>query len=109
MTERFDAAGIIADKTTILKSAMMPIKLVCRREEAKRARSEDDDEEEPSRCHTVLLKSSNDLRRDQLIIACIDLMDMLLKREGVDLNIITYRVTATSHNQVRRMRTWDKV
>ena len=42
---------------------------------------------------------TQDLRRDQLVISLIELMDMLLKREGVDLKIITYRVTATSHEQ----------
>lgn len=45
---------------------------------------------------TVLLKTCNDLRRDQLILGCIDLMDMLLQEEGIDLRIVTYRVTATS-------------
>ncbi len=49
----------------------------------------------------MLLKTSQDLRRDQLITSLIQLMDMLLKREGVDLKIITYRVTATSHDQAR--------
>ncbi len=33
-------------------------------------------------------------------MSLIELMDMLLKNEGVDLKIITYRVTATSHDQV---------
>jgi len=48
--------------------------------------------------HTILMKSSNDLRRDQLILNCIDMMDTLLQREGVDLKITTYKVTATSHD-----------
>ena len=42
--------------------------------------------------HTMLYKSSNDLRRDQLILSCIDMMDKLLQKEGVDLRITTYKV-----------------
>ncbi|EKX35812.1 phosphatidylinositol 3-kinase VPS34A [Guillardia theta CCMP2712] len=61
-------SGIIADKTTILKSAMMPIKL----------------QRSPSR------PADHRLHRPDGHAA---------QARGVDLNIITYRVTATSHNQ----------
>jgi len=124
-------SGISKEESTVLKSAMMPIKLVCH--SAKQPPGEESPTEKPtgrsglhtpevrkwintnssrdrkvvvegrgslpspdSNSHTVLLKTSNDLRRDQLIIGCIDLMDMLLKQEGIDLRIVTYRVTATS-------------
>lgn len=119
--------GIVHEESTILKSAMMPVKLVCRRlddsvrprpphqadatvtpretpagraascsragaggsnEDAAAMEKEGDwigkeAEEEPKGTHTVLLKTSQDLRRDQLIVSLIELMDMLLKREGV--------------------------
>jgi phosphatidylinositol kinase/protein kinase (PI-3 family) len=42
--------------------------------------------------HAILYKASNDLRRDQLILSCIDMMDTLLQKEGVDLRITTYKV-----------------
>lgn len=74
--------GIQASRSTILKSAMNPIKLVLLTEEDK--------------THTILVKNSNDLRRDQLILNCIDMMDSLLQKEGVDLKITTYKVTPTS-------------
>ncbi len=45
--------------------------------------------------HTILVKTSNDLRRDQLILNCIDMMDSLLQKEGVDLKITTYKVCRT--------------
>mmetsp|Transcript_16669 Transcript_16669/g.55517 ORF Transcript_16669/g.55517 Transcript_16669/m.55517 type:complete len:826 (-) Transcript_16669:38-2515(-) len=75
-------SGIISSQSTILKSAMNPVKLVMRTTSEK--------------THAILYKSSNDLRRDQMILSCIDMMDMLLQKEGVDLRITTYRVTATS-------------
>lgn len=74
--------GIIPSQSTILKSAMNPVKLVMRTDSDKN--------------HTMLYKASNDLRRDQLILSCIDMMDMLLQKEGVDLRITTYKVTATT-------------
>jgi len=75
-------SGIISSQSTILKSAMNPVKLVMRTTQ--------------DSTHTILYKSSNDLRRDQMILSCIDMMDMLLQKEGVDLRITTYKVTATS-------------
>eukprot|EP00802_Teleaulax_amphioxeia_P005890 Tamp_05894.p1 GENE.Tamp_05894~~Tamp_05894.p1 ORF type:complete len:820 (+),score=205.08 Tamp_05894:86-2545(+) len=74
--------GIVPAQSVILKSAMNPVKLVMRTENDK--------------MHTILYKASNDLRRDQLILSCIDMMDMLLQKEGVDLRITTYKVTATT-------------
>ena len=119
-------------ESTILKSAMMPVKLVCRRLDdespqpspshhadasatlvpqtlaGRHASSSEGDARSrsgggengkdgggglrveaemtgdgPGRTHTVLLKTSQDLRRDQLIVSLIELMDMLLQREGV--------------------------
>ena len=90
--------GIEAPESTILKSAMMPIKLVCRLV-PEQVGAGDGGAQGTFRSHTVLLKTCQDLRRDQLVMSLIELMDMLLQREGVDLKIITYRVTATSHDQ----------
>ena len=54
--------------------------------------------------HVCVYRCATDIPRtcirDQLVVSLIELMDMLLKHEGVDLKIITYRVTATSHDQV---------
>ena len=77
-----EIAGVVPDHSTILKSALNPVKLTVRTTGGV--------------TRAVLFKQSNDLRRDQLILSCIDMMDMLLQREGVDLRITTYKVTATS-------------
>lgn len=81
-------SGIIAESSTILKSGYNPIKLVFR--------TADGGSGGKAGRHTVLMKSSNDLRRDQMILGCIGLMDHLLQREGVDLKITTYKASFIS-------------
>jgi hypothetical protein len=86
--------GVAAEESTVLKSAMMPVKLACvlqhahnhtvpasqggkgRKEGQDSVRGKDDGEEGGGNArgaglHTVLLKTSNDMRRDQLILGCI--------------------------------------
>eukprot|EP00658_Telonema_sp_P-2_P004490 TRINITY_DN11672_c0_g1_i6.p1 TRINITY_DN11672_c0_g1~~TRINITY_DN11672_c0_g1_i6.p1 ORF type:complete len:269 (-),score=55.78 TRINITY_DN11672_c0_g1_i6:295-1101(-) len=48
---------------------------------------------------TVLYKMGDDLRQDQLVMQVIALMDKLLKRENVDLDLVTYSVLATGSNE----------
>ena len=45
--------------------------------------------------YSVILKRGDDLRQDQLIVQLISLMDRLLKRENLDLNLVTYKVPLT--------------
>jgi len=45
---------------------------------------------------TLIFKSGDDLRQDQLVIQLITLMDSLLKKNGLDLKLTPYRVLATS-------------
>jgi len=85
-----EVSGIIPGSSTILKSGFNPIKLVFRTGKRQSGTGVG------GHTHTVLMKNSNDLRRDQMILGCIGLMDHLLQREGVDLKITTYKVTATS-------------
>ena len=86
--------GVAAEESTVLKSAMMPVKLACvlqqrhnktvpaseggkgRNEDQDSFRGKDDQEGSGENAkgdglHTVLLKTSNDMRRDQLILGCI--------------------------------------
>ena len=86
--------GVAAEESTVLKSAMMPVKLACvlqqrlnktvpaseggkgRKEDQDSFRGKDDREgggknAKGGGLHTVLLKTSNDMRRDQLILGCI--------------------------------------
>lgn len=50
----------------------------------------------PSVLQKLMFKSGDDLRQDQLIIQLIHLMDSQLKRVGLDLCLMPYRVLATS-------------
>lgn len=74
--------GIIAEKASLFKSALMPSKLHFKTVE---------DEE-----YVAIFKLGDDLRQDQLILQMITLMDKLLSKENLDLKLTPYRVLATS-------------
>ncbi|XP_033226096.1 phosphatidylinositol 3-kinase catalytic subunit type 3 isoform X2 [Belonocnema kinseyi] len=74
--------GIIPEKASLFKSALMPSKLTFLTTE----NSE----------YIAIFKHGDDLRQDQLILQTIALMDKLLRRENLDLKLTPYRVLATS-------------
>ncbi|KAK0088858.1 hypothetical protein PV325_010455 [Microctonus aethiopoides] len=74
--------GIIPDKASLFKSALMPSKLTFL--------TTDNTE------YIAIFKHGDDLRQDQLILQTIALMDKLLRRENLDLKLTPYRVLATS-------------
>lgn len=74
--------GLIPEKVTLFKSALMPSKLTFLTV---------DDEE-----YVAILKHGDDLRQDQLILQMITLMDKLLRKENLDLKLTPYKVLATS-------------
>ena len=74
--------GIIPQKVTLFKSALMPSKLTF---------LTTNNEE-----YVAIFKHGDDLRQDQLILQMITLMDKLLRKENLDLKLTPYRVLATS-------------
>eukprot|EP00163_Fabomonas_tropica_P021263 TRINITY_DN3727_c0_g1_i2.p1 TRINITY_DN3727_c0_g1~~TRINITY_DN3727_c0_g1_i2.p1 ORF type:complete len:864 (-),score=149.89 TRINITY_DN3727_c0_g1_i2:265-2856(-) len=79
------ASSFIPEEASIFASALKPLRLAFRtREPVDRG------------LYTVIFKSGDDLRQDQLVIQIISLMDKLLKRENLDLRLTPYRVLATS-------------
>ncbi len=74
--------GVIPNKATLFKSALMPGKL---------AFLTTNNTE-----YFTIFKHGDDLRQDQLILQMITLMDKLLRRENLDLKLTPYRVLATS-------------
>uniref|UniRef100_A0A1B6DM67 Phosphatidylinositol 3-kinase catalytic subunit type 3 n=1 Tax=Clastoptera arizonana TaxID=38151 RepID=A0A1B6DM67_9HEMI len=74
--------GIIPEKTTLFKSALMPSRLTF-------ITTEDTE-------YVAIFKHGDDLRQDQLILQIITLMDKLLRSENLDLKLTPYRVLATS-------------
>ncbi|XP_054714105.1 phosphatidylinositol 3-kinase catalytic subunit type 3-like [Uloborus diversus] len=81
--------GIIPEKTTLFKSALMPARLTFL--------TVDDKE------YVTIFKLGDDLRQDQLILQTISLMDKLLRKENLDLRLTPYSVLACSskHGFVR--------
>ena len=49
--------------------------------------------------YTVIFKSGDDLRQDQLVLQMFSVMDKLLKKVNLDLKLTPFRVLATSTNQ----------
>ncbi|KDR23478.1 phosphatidylinositol 3-kinase catalytic subunit type 3 [Zootermopsis nevadensis] len=74
--------GIIPEKATLFKSALMPSKLTFLTTEGTE--------------YVAIFKYGDDLRQDQLILQMITLMDKLLQKEKLDLKLTPYRVLATS-------------
>ncbi|KAK6643525.1 Phosphatidylinositol 3-kinase catalytic subunit type 3 [Polyplax serrata] len=74
--------GIIPEKASLFKSALMPSRLTFLTEDNKE--------------YVAIFKYGDDLRQDQLILQMITLMDKLLRSENLDLKLTPYRVLATS-------------
>ncbi|GMM50764.1 phosphatidylinositol 3-kinase [Starmerella bacillaris] len=73
--------GLIPEECTVFKSSMLPLKIKLKT---------------VSGSYSLIFKSGDDLRQDQLVIQIIQLMDELLKRENLDLRLTPYRILATS-------------
>ncbi|XKL66682.1 hypothetical protein PGB90_010102 [Kerria lacca] len=74
--------GIMPEKTTLFKSALMPSKLTFISTNYKE--------------YVAIFKHGDDLRQDQLVLQIITLMDKLLRSENLDLKLTPYRVLAIS-------------
>ena len=79
---RISIVGISAEKSTIFKSNLFPLRLQLRT---------DDGAEYP-----LIFKNGDDLRQDQLVIQLFTLMDRLLRKENLDLKLMPYKVLATT-------------
>lgn len=67
---------------TLFKSNLMPCRLTFRTVDDKN--------------YVTIFKHGDDLRQDQLILQMFTLMDMLLRKENLDLKLTPYKVLATS-------------
>nr|CAH7728751.1 unnamed protein product [Callosobruchus chinensis] len=74
--------GIMPEKASLFKSALMPSKLYFKTVDGKE--------------YVAIFKLGDDLRQDQLIMQMIQLMDRLLSKENLDLKLTPYKVLATS-------------
>ncbi|CEF65579.1 Phosphatidylinositol 3-kinase catalytic subunit type 3 [Strongyloides ratti] len=83
--------GIIPEDTKLFSSKQMPMKLTFATNShyLHEINSANDN-------YTLLYKRGDDLRQDQLVVQMIKVMDMLLKKEKLDLCLTPYSVLATS-------------
>ena len=102
--------GIIPEESTVFKSALTPLRLTFRTaaggsasDLAAQASSlsldteEQRAEDEPrGGKYAIIFKKGDDLRQDQLVVQMIQLMDRLLKKDGLDLRLTPYKVLATA-------------
>ncbi|KAI9218952.1 kinase-like domain-containing protein [Blastocladiella britannica] len=82
---RVVVTGVIPDRTRIFNSALSPILLVFRRADGGE--------------YAAIWKVGDDLRQDQLVIQIWELMDRLLRRDNLNLQLTPYRVLATGPDQ----------
>ncbi|KAL2888256.1 Phosphatidylinositol 3 [Ceratocystis lukuohia] len=74
--------GVVPEETTVFKSSLCPIKVTFATHNG------------PN--YSIIFKTGDDLRQDQLVIQIITLMDQLLQKENVDLKLSPYKILATS-------------
>ncbi|KAL5598929.1 hypothetical protein BROUX41_003752 [Berkeleyomyces rouxiae] len=74
--------GVIPEDITVFKSSLCPIKITFATVNG------------PN--YSIIFKTGDDLRQDQLVIQIITLMDQLLQKENVDLKLSPYKILATS-------------
>ena len=81
LNPRIRMNGIIPEQSGVFKSALHPLRLAFRTSEGE--------------VYKAIFKKGDDLRQDQLVVQMIALMDRLLKRENLDLQLTPYAVIAT--------------
>ena len=85
LNARIEITGINADKSSVFKSNLFPLLLSFQCSDGSE--------------YPVIFKDGDDMRQDQLVIQLFTLMDRLLRKEGLDLKLITYGVLATGQLQ----------
>ncbi|KAJ5071966.1 phosphatidylinositol 3-kinase catalytic subunit type 3 [Anaeramoeba ignava] len=80
-------SGILPETCHIFKSALQPIAFNLKLNNTEEIQN-----------YGAIIKLGDDMRQDQLIIQMINLMDKLLKKEDLDLELTPYKVLAVSNN-----------
>jgi phosphatidylinositol 3-kinase len=74
--------GVFVDDCNVFKSTLSPLQLNFRMTSGAK--------------YSILFKTGDDLRQDQLVLQTITLMDRLLQKENLDLKLTPYKVLATA-------------
>lgn len=83
---------VIPEQCGLLKSAMCPAVLSCE------VRHNTGETPGAKQLKKIMVKEGDDLRQDQLCLQLIILMDSILKKYGLDLQLTPYQVVALSTN-----------
>ena len=73
--------GCFPEDSTVFKSTLFPLLIPFRTSDGRK--------------YSIIFKTGDDLRQDQLVIQIISLMDRLLQKENLDLKLSPYRILAT--------------
>lgn len=76
--------GCYPEESVVFKSSLYPLLVHFKTSDGKK--------------YSIIFKTGDDLRQDQLVIQVIALMDRLLRKENLDLKLSPYRILATSSN-----------
>jgi phosphatidylinositol 3-kinase len=76
--------GCYPEEALVFKSSLFPLLIPFKASDGKK--------------YSIIFKTGDDLRQDQLVIQIITLMDKLLRKENLDLKLSPYRILATSAN-----------
>jgi len=83
---------VLPEQCFLLKSAMVPAVLTCE------VRHTGEGPSGKKELKKIMVKEGDDLRQDQLVLQLIILMDSILKKYGLDLQLTPYQVIAQSTN-----------
>lgn len=98
MDARVQITSIVAEKSSVFKSNLLPLLLWFETTETTRLEVEEDPAEAVAVItpdYPIIFKNGDDLRQDQLVIQLFTLMDRLLRKENLDLKLSPYSVLAT--------------
>ncbi|KAF2107132.1 kinase-like domain-containing protein [Lophiotrema nucula] len=82
LNPEFQITGVYSDDCNVLKSSLFPMIINLRTTAQEK--------------YSMIFKTGDDLRQDQLVIQIITLMDRLLRKENLDLKLTPYDILATS-------------
>jgi phosphatidylinositol 3-kinase len=85
--------GVIAEDANVFKSSLSPLLITFK---VKPPPSTSNNTTPQRNKYSIIFKTGDDLRQDQLVIQIITLIDSLLLKENLDLKLTPYRILATA-------------
>ena len=102
LAPEYIVTGIHAEEANVFKSSLSPLLITFKVQQASAPTAASPqsmpDPRKPSTTpskYSIIFKTGDDLRQDQLVIQIITLIDSLLLKENLDLKLTPYRILAT--------------